>query len=59
MWAIVGKQDGLLWTWYPGPLTPRLTATLVDDIRKILAGEAVEDSVLAAINTLAVKLQLS
>lgn len=59
VWAIVGN-DGLLWTWYPGPLTPRLTADLVDDIRLLLEGDwvgKISDHRLAVIDTLAVKLR--
>lgn len=59
VWAIVGN-DGLLWTWYPGPLTPRLTADLVDDIRLLFEGDwvgKISPDRLAVIDTLAVKLR--
>ncbi|MBP9828252.1 hypothetical protein KBC55_03820 [Patescibacteria group bacterium] len=59
IWVIVGKEDGMLWTWYPGPITPRQTAELSPDIEKMLAGEVIDDDKVRLINSLAVKLQLS
>lgn len=57
VWAIVGGDDAMLWTWYPGPLTPRLTPEIMEPLRMLLSGNEVAAQDREFINTLAVKLQ--
>ncbi|MBT3230802.1 hypothetical protein HN358_03405 [Candidatus Uhrbacteria bacterium] len=55
VWAIIGTDGWMLWSWYPAPLAPRYNG-LFDALRTLFRGETIDHESMAKIEALPVKL---